>query len=142
MIRNGTTYNDNTPDEVVDIINRYMGTDNRIRVFYGDVETGRDWGEENAVMGTVGSSSGHPKVPLMISRRGSLCGGAILAHCIVKIIDIGTRRTLYENPNYQYPVYRVDDCQVYRGDQLVAMFKSPARAHKYTFFMLGARFSY
>ena len=85
MIVNGTHYNDGTPEEVVEVLERARRDGARIRVHYGDVETGKDWMDELGVEGTVGRSGGEVKVPLLIARADSTGGGSILTDRIVRI---------------------------------------------------------
>lgn len=41
-----TCYHEKTPPEVRELLEHYRLTKQRIRVFYGDTETGKDWQEE------------------------------------------------------------------------------------------------
>ncbi|MFH1740063.1 MAG: hypothetical protein ABIH23_13720, partial [bacterium] len=65
QLDNGTCYSVLAPVGVVEILEKYRDRSTRIRVFYGDTITGRDWMEENDTMGIVGRSSGQIKVPLL-----------------------------------------------------------------------------
>lgn len=109
MIVNGTTYHDETPQAVVDTLERNRllarnGTPKRIKIHLGDAETGRDWCELYDVEGTIGRSTGRIKVPLMIHNRRSRGGPALLDHCIVRIRESsGARRVLYQHPDYHLP---------------------------------------
>lgn len=97
-IVNGTAYDSRTPQAVIDVLERARRDGKRIRVFYGDIDTGRDWLEENDVMGYVGRSTGQYKIPLLITNSKSISGASILDHCIVRItID---RREVYRHPSY------------------------------------------
>lgn len=99
---NGTYYDENTPDEVIRVLENARKNRQRIRVFYGNTITGQDWGEDCDTMGYVGRSCGEVKEPLLIKTKRSDGGAAILTGCIVKItID---KRTFYCHPNYRYPV--------------------------------------
>lgn len=98
---NGTSYASTTPDEVVRILEQSRLHGTRIRIHYGDVETGRDWMDENDVRGTVGRSTGPIKIPLMIATSRSSGGGGILDHCIVRIRpSTGAGPDLYRHPGY------------------------------------------
>lgn len=85
MIVNGTTYHDETPKEVIDILERSRNTRLRLRIHYGDTETGCEWGDVER--GHVGRSSGQIKIPLVIKTRNSLGGAGVLDHCIVLIAE-------------------------------------------------------
>ena len=104
----GLAYDPSTPVEIVNIIDRLLvrhwHSDGgfRVRVWYGDVETGEAWGD--AETGRIGRSTGWIKIPLMIHNSRSMGGGALLDHCIVRIdradlVD-GERHVFYQHPNF------------------------------------------
>jgi len=105
MIVNDTTYHDETPETVIDILEtariaRVGGQGFRLRFHWGDTETGLDWGDTYHVEGYVGRSTGTSKIPLLIWNSRSYGGGAILDNCIVKIATARGKRVLYEHPKY------------------------------------------
>jgi hypothetical protein len=94
----GTAYHADTPYEVVDLLDTYMHNGTRIRIFYGDVKTGKDWMEEHDTMGRIGRSTGELKVPLIINSARSFGGGALLDNRIVRItVD---KQDVYKHPKY------------------------------------------
>ena len=108
----GFAYDQSTPVEVVNIIDRLLalnwhthGGGFRVRVWYGDVETGQAWGDVET--GRIGRSTGWIKIPLMIYNNRSMGGGALLDHCIVRIdrADLvnGERHVFYQHPNFHLP---------------------------------------
>lgn len=106
-IVNGTAYNINTSDEVIKVLESARTDKKRIRIFYGDTNTGRDWMEIDDTIGTVGRSTGINKIPLLIKNSRSMGGGAILDHCIVKItID---KEIVYQNPEYYLPTMEIKE---------------------------------
>jgi len=98
---NGTCYDVNTAVGVIEELEKARLSGARIRVFYGDQETGRDWCGENDTMGCIGRSTGNIKIPLLIKTRRSYGGGALLDSAIVKI-QIG-HSVVYTHPNYHLP---------------------------------------
>jgi len=108
-IVNGTTYHEDTPDAVINILEtnrlaRLAGHPERIKLHYGDPKTGRDWCEFYGVTGYVGRSTGTSKIPLLLAQRRSHGGPGILNHDIVRIRESsGARRVLYEHPDYHLP---------------------------------------
>lgn len=139
-------FNPETNDEVKRIIEKCYTSKNhpRIRVFYGDVKTGKDWGEEYDTMGYIGASMGPQQIPLLINSRRSMGGGGILTHCIVKITS--DHVTLYQHPLYHTGVYTWKTstnggyCEgVFRDGQLCAQFTQPGQAVRYIAFMKGER---
>ena len=83
ILDNQTAYHADTPPRIVAILEaaRLRGT--RLKLHYGDVKTGRPWGDIET--GAIGRSTGLLNVPLCIANRRSTYGPAILDHCIVKI---------------------------------------------------------
>lgn len=79
----GTHYKNETPVTVCDILEESRISLHRIKIHYGNVETGEAWGD--VVTCHVGRSTGIIKIPLEIQNMHSLGGGAILDNCIVKI---------------------------------------------------------
>lgn len=91
----GTYYHEETPLEVCDILEESRISRTRIKIFYGDAKTGKEWGD--TFSGVVGRSTGSIKIPLEIKTSRSLGGGALLDNCIVKITSTTKPyRTLYK----------------------------------------------
>lgn len=104
---NGISYHENTSDAVIRVLENAMRTNKRIRIFYGDTETGRDWMEIYDTIGTISRSCGQNKIPLLIKNSRSYGGGAILTHCIVKItID---KEVVYKHPKYYLPEMEIKE---------------------------------
>ena len=108
-----TWFSPGTPSEVRKILEDYRRNDRQIRVFLGDTETGRSWLDERDVIGTVGRSMGPVRVPLLCAPREH--GGAILADCIIRLMDAESGAVLYSHPKFHLPEMTVrhsDDVQV------------------------------
>ena len=101
----GTYYSNETPDNVIRVLESVGGTNQRVKIYLGDRETGRDWMEEDGKVGKIGRSSGSIKIPLLIKTINSHGGGAILDDCIVKIVTspLTSMRVLYQHPKYHQP---------------------------------------
>lgn len=159
-IYNGTAYHVDTPIEVINTLetaraSRIRGHQYRLRLFLGDPETGRDWGEEYDVIGYIGRSMGPIKIPLLVYSRRSYGGPGLLDHRIVKIVDVQTKRTVYQHPLYQLPAYTLGTCPpkigaidmaaegytvgVYREGENIANFKTEDQARRWIAFMRGER---
>lgn len=117
----GTAYHEDTPKEVVSILERIRENRTRVKFNFGDIKTGRDWNEENDTTGTVGRSSGNIKIPLLIKTSRSYGGGALLDHCILKITETKTGRTLYKAANYMQSNFRIEpsDMQGYSHNLII-----------------------
>ena len=74
----GTFFHAQTPYEVVLALRAAAHGSRRIRLFYGDPETGLDWNEEHDVIGFLGRSIGPIKVPLLLKSWRSDGGPALL----------------------------------------------------------------
>lgn len=106
MIVNGTTYDDATLPEIVQILESARAAGNRLRIHYGDPETGHDWGDTYDVAGTVGRSTGRLKIPLLLPNAASTGGAPISTARIVRIRP--SRRSAgpdhYRHPSYKPPM--------------------------------------
>ena len=89
---NGTSYHDDTPREVIDILERARQARFRIRLDYGDPETGESWGEVFDIEGYVGRSTGPIKIPLLVHNARSMGGGAIMDDKIIGIAHANKQR--------------------------------------------------
>lgn len=142
------SFHKETPEVVKILIRQAHDHDRKIRIWYGDRETGRSWMEENGVLGWVGCSTGRFKIPLIITHPNNMGGGALLDHCIVRldarlgenwvtqyehpsfyIPDILLRKT--EDPDDKYVVEAIVDGDVH------ARFQSWPEAYQWAGFMLG-----
>ena len=140
---NGTTFHDETPITVCNILNDAISSrlSKRIRIFFGDKETGKDWNEFYDTIGYVGRSSGLIKIPLMIHNTRSTGGGAILDHCIVKItVD---KKTVYQHPKYHCPIV-IKGCSVIdtEDNKVIANCKDAEMAKRYFDYLKGTRNNY
>ncbi len=107
----GTYYSEETPDEVIKVLESVRGTNQRIKIYVGDRVTGRDWMEESDKTGKIGRSSGPIKIPILLPMVGSTGGGSILDDCIVKIITspAANGRVLYQHPKYYQPEMKITE---------------------------------
>jgi hypothetical protein len=62
---------------VIDALERAKAAGARVRIWLGDIETGRNWLDEYDVSGTVSCSMGPIKIPLFTNRyKCARCGEA------------------------------------------------------------------
>ncbi|KKM28205.1 hypothetical protein LCGC14_1567040 [marine sediment metagenome] len=97
---NGTCYHHEINKTMIMLLEHIRICQTRVRFYWGDVKTGRDWGDDCDVKGRIGRSSGSVKIPILLYNSRSTGGGAILDHCIVKITKTNGGYVLYEHPNY------------------------------------------
>jgi len=153
-LESGTCYHAETPQAVISALESARVGNYRIRIFLGDTNTGKDWGEENDVIGYIGRSMGRIKIPLLIHNTRSTGGGGILDHCIVKIMK--GKRTVYQHPKYDGGAYTIRDidntyngrvykAEVLRDGECAANFQhgrtftARRAAERYVAFMKGER---
>ena len=143
---NGTCFNSETNEKVINIIDNLLHSNKRIRVWYG--ENGKSWNEENDICGSIGRSTGTFKIPLLIHSSRSYGGGALLTHCIIKIVDTQTKRVLYVHPNFTQPLFTVTDSDIqdYQANvlsdgQIYGRCKTVTSAKRLAAFMNGERMS-
>lgn len=98
---NKTWFDARTPKKVQSVLEAARKSGDRVRIFLGDNESGRDWLDEFDTIGTIGRSTGTMKVPLLIA--GGYGGPAILTDAIVRIVNPETGEELYRHPKYHLP---------------------------------------
>jgi hypothetical protein len=142
------TFDKGTPEEIKTLINKYHGTRDRVRFFFGDTKTGRDWLEEYDTIGRIGRSMGPKHIPLLIKTRRSHGGGGILTACIVRMTVNG--REVYRHPKYHTPRLSLRivtqelraagyGISVFEGEENRANFKHYKQGIKYIKFLEGKR---
>ena len=98
-------YHLETKPEVIAALERARKNRQRIKIYFGDAETGKDWHGEHDTIGYVGLSRGYEaRFPILVYNERSHGGGSILDHCIVKIKEAKGNYVLYQAKNYQAPV--------------------------------------
>ena len=139
---NGTSYHENTDDKVISILENSRINRKRIRVFYGDETTGRDWNEENDTIGTIGRSTGNVKIPLLIKKATSIGGGGILDNCIVKITQ--DKNVLFQHRSYHRDTMKITftlneeyKYHVFFNEVEHAAFKTEEKMNRYIDFITG-----
>lgn len=98
---NGTSYYNETSENVVNVLERCRMNNVRIVLDYGDVSTGQSWGERYDICGSIGRSTGINKIPILIKTKRSIGGCGILDRCIIKISTSKGKEVLYSHPNYK-----------------------------------------
>jgi hypothetical protein len=139
-----TYFDPGTPDMVRALLERYRNNGKLVRLFLGDHASGRDWGEENDLVGYIGRSAGHMRVPLLME-PGEHGGPAILTRCVVRILDVETGREVYRTRNYQVPDVSLHPCtdkqgytwEARRDGALHARFKDVEEAAEWCGFIRG-----
>jgi hypothetical protein len=141
---NGTAYDTRTAPSVITELEMARTHGDRLRIFYGDPVTGRDWLEEHGVTGTIGRSTGQLQIPLIIHSNRSHGGSEILTENILRIMRDG--KDIYRHPNYVKPTFEIkphDDeffrQGVYVNGYLHAGFETKRQAQRWIDYMSGKR---
>jgi hypothetical protein len=141
----GTCYHQETPDQVMRILESCMKSGEIVRVFYGDTKSGQSWHDEFDMVGRIGRSTGSIKIPLIVP-KGECGGPGLLDHCIIRI---DTR----EETLYQHNKFRVGEMTLFQGNDkqlpwevfidrvLHARFELNAEATKFMSFLQGNLFA-
>lgn len=146
---------DNISEGLMSLIVRAWEHRFRLRIFYGDIHTGRSWNEEYDVAGIIGRSNGKIKIPILLRRKDSNYGRALLLSSVIRIDDIEEKRTLWKLSNFHVEpmeiIYYPDDPNglPYNVMQTkdsgvrinVANFKTAKQAQRWIDFMEGKRYS-
>ena len=146
----GWKYKEN--EKLWKVLSSLVHSGRRVRIWYGDTETGRSWNVESEFSGTIGRSTGKIAIPLLIKNSRSYGGGALLDDHIIRIDDIKEKRTIYKSDNFhvekleveyesgsEYP-YRVMQYKDSGEVQNVANFKDGNAALRWIAFMRGERY--
>lgn len=109
----GTSYDSDTPDAVIEVLERVRASGDRITIVYGDTETGEPW-EDRPESGYVGRSGGSLKIPILLYDRRSIGGMAVSDSRILEIRHSNTKNggVLYKHPKFvseAWPLKRVGD---------------------------------
>ena len=138
----GVSFFEGTNERVINILLDAMKHKDRIRIFFGDAESGADWCETYDTMGTIGLSYGPTKVPLLIHSIRSMGGDAILTDSIVKITR--NKKVIYKHPNYSCDIKFNGDYIVDNNGKEIMYFWSKDENKKQRFFefLKGTRNNY
>ena len=134
-----------TKSGVAALLNKLTESKQRVRLVYGNTTTGKDWLQEYDVIGSIGKSTGTNQIPLLLSNSRSTGGGAILEDCILKIVDVKSKKVLYQHDKYLAPKFDIVPSiigySVAVGGKVQANFKTIKQAQNYIDFMLCKRMS-
>lgn len=125
----------------------------RIRLWYGNVDTGRSWDDEYNVTGYIARSFGKYPIPILANNARSLGGGAILTDRIIRLDSTKTGKTLYKHPKFYVGSMEIVDEQdpelrnegrliSVRTESLgcIARFETRKKADNWIKFMNGERY--
>lgn len=123
-------YHLETPKEVINVLENCRKNRIRVKVYLGDIKTGRDWNEENDVTGYIGLSKGsEARFPILVHNERSMGGGSLMDDCILKIKESKGKRVLYCNPIYKAPVIEIHEGSTIDGYTHVTLVNGETFGH-------------
>jgi len=136
-----------TSEPVKSALIRAYADKTRVRVWYGEQETGKAWPEEFDVTGYIGRSTGIKPIALLVHSNRSTGGPGLLTACIVRI-DATDGRTLYQHDRFNAGLWTITDqpageyaAAVSHDGELWARCKTRAQAVRLADFMAGKRYA-
>jgi hypothetical protein len=139
IVVHGMSFNEGTNEKVIEVLSMVQKDRRRVRVWFGDVLTGKSWDEENDVCGYIGKSTGMNKIPLLIHNEKSFGGGALLCDSIVKIVDTKSKVIYYQHENFSQSNFTEQGCQVLKDGQTYATCENETKVRNLRDFMNGDR---
>lgn len=133
-------FNEKTSLKLQTLITHLSHSRERVRIWYGDINTGKAWPEEHDVTGFIGRSTGEKPIPLLINNSRSFGGGGLLDHCIVRIDRIEGKRTIYQHDNFDHGIM-VNGLQVFAHGVIHASCATEQKAQRLADFLSGKRYS-
>jgi hypothetical protein len=105
-------YRIDTPDNLIEVLERARQSEQRYSFKYGDMETGEGWNEEHETQGRIGLSKGtFAYFPLIVHNDRSLGGGTLMTDRILKIVCIKDKYIMYQHPKYKPPTVEIRENQ-------------------------------
>lgn len=102
-------FKEGVDETVASVINQMYQTRKRYKVYFGCIDTGKVYAEEHDTIGTIGSSTGPINIPLMITRKGNMGGGALLIDLIVAVREMDTNYFIYKHPKFVEPTVEIKE---------------------------------
>jgi len=138
-----TWFTPGTDPEVKCVTLEAYNSKQKIRIHFGDTETGESWLDENDVAGYVGRTTGPMRSPILLATLKHSGGCCILTDCILRIQALPSLEDLYQHPKYVKPsLTLIPDgkrVKVLRGEEEQASFNSTIKATHYIQFLRGER---
>lgn len=140
-----TWFDARTPLAVRRALDKVRLAGHRVRLYYGDSETGRYYPEEVDIIGTLGRSAGPMRVCLLLE-KGQQGGSAFPTQAVVRIDDLTTGATVYQHKQFHMPQFDLAPCapgmgyshEVRVDGEPYARFRSQAKAAHFLAFIEGS----
>jgi hypothetical protein len=106
-------YRIETNKKVVDALEYCRKKRLRVKLNYGDIETGKSWNEEHDTIGYVSMSKGYEaRFPILVYNARAYGGGSLMDNNVLKITESKGKRVLYEAAKFQPSTFEVKESVV------------------------------
>ena len=97
-------FDKDTDIEAALVLNSLFKSRKRVKIYYGDKESGRNWNEIFGIFGYVGRTTGTKKAPILVYSKRSYGGGLISTGSILAIRESSINGSfLYEHSKFVKP---------------------------------------
>jgi len=101
-------YNAKTSTKVIEVLERCRKNRIRVKLNYGNIQTGKSWNEENDTIGYISMSKGYnARFPILVYNQRSFGGGSLMDDNILKIQESKGKRVLYQAANFQQSIFEI-----------------------------------
>lgn len=105
----GLYFDDAADDEVIKAIYIAQMNRDKVKIYWGDTETGIPWAEEHDTIGKIGKSTGTKPIALLVPAN-SYGGQYISGKNILAIVTYPDRKyTLYKHPSFRKPIVEIKE---------------------------------
>lgn len=103
-------YHIETDKKVIDTLEYCRKNRIRVKINYGDVESGKSWNEEHDTIGYVSTSKGYEaRFPILVCNARAYGGVLLSDNRILKIQESKGKRVLYQAANFQPSTFEIKD---------------------------------
>lgn len=103
-------YHVETNRKVIDTLEYCRKNRLRVKINYGDIETGKSWNEEHDTMGYVSMSKGYEaRFPILVHNARAYGGRSLMDNSVLKIQESKGKRVLYQAPNFQPSTFEIKE---------------------------------
>jgi len=123
-----TYFKKETDEKIADLLNELIDSGQRVRIFYGDRRTGRDFCKRYDTIGYIRRTTGEVPQAILLKDKRGFDGVPIAEQNIVKITI--RKKTVYQHPHYHIRLKikeRAGKFSLYKYDDKEPLFESESR---------------
>jgi hypothetical protein len=99
-----------TSKKVIEVLERCRKNRIRVKLNYGNIQTGKSWNEEHDTIGYVSMSKGYEaRFPILVYNERAYGGGSLMDDNVLKITESKGSRVLYEAENFQLSTFEIKE---------------------------------